>query len=768
MKKRIIAFLMMFLMCFTTVVSYHAFDNGQIIADARDLGIDDEEDNPSQGGSNTNTTTMIDAPAMLLFLAENGNAAVVDHVAKKIYFTITIQAIDAFSSTPHCNSGKLTFQYDSTKFSVSDVSGTFMGANNTNYDMDDTMNGVITVSVTTMSTPSYSLASILNVVLSFDDLDVSTLANLTSEFKVSFTSVSSHYTSGSYTYARTFKANLCNHAVEYQKSVDVPANCHEYSHTDVVCSRCGETLSSKQTGFTYGDHVYDYGDFVRTPIQSYTKCTASSTYNTVTSEIKCQECGENHWVTDLEYHSGIKASSKYYDTFTKKYYYHCTSCNQDVLCKIQDTDNAICTHEYEVVSTIPSNCKVNGSSTSRCKLCYHEKVESLPLGDHSYAEQVVTAPTCTASGTSVFTCTICAATKTEATAIIPHNYGENTVIVAPTCVAEGQGLRTCVSCNASETVVLPIDTSAHRYPSTWTVENPGTCVEKKVESVVCELCGNKNVRSEAFGEHSYTKEILSEKTCYESGVYTYTCEHCGDSYEDVYPCTGHTFGATVSDGKGTETTTCEICKMSIAKTVKGDKITKVISVGPFALTIKDSQIASGNVELKIVPIAEGSDEYGRNATTLSLLSQSYGKTYSIQDIYHVNLIVNGVETKFTSDMTLTYALDSALEDSKTEVVYFSTSDTGSNVIKRMDEASRKKLNITLPGKALATASGDTIMVVVEGARVSENGDTPVTPPTTTPGGNGDIVVPIIIIAVALVATVAVIVVVMKKNKNSVF
>ena len=117
----------MFLMCFTTVASYHAFDNGQIIADARDLG-NDEDDNESQGGSNTNNTTMIDAPAILMFLAENGNSAVVDHVAKKIYFTITIQAIDAFSSTPHCNSGKLTFQYDSTKFSVSDVSGTFMGA----------------------------------------------------------------------------------------------------------------------------------------------------------------------------------------------------------------------------------------------------------------------------------------------------------------------------------------------------------------------------------------------------------------------------------------------------------------------------------------------------------------------------------------------------------------------------------------------------------------------------------------------------------------
>ena len=318
MKKRIVAFLMMFLMCFTTVVSYHMFGNGQIVANAGllddDLDDDLDDNNSSQNG--TTNVTKVDAPSMLLYLAENGTEALVDHVAKKIYFSITMEAIDTFSATAHCNSGKLTFQYDSSKFSVYDITGSFMGMNSNYFTVDKTVNGMITVSISTMSTPSYSLASNLNVVLSYNDLDISTLSNFISEFKVVFTAVSAHYNSGSYTYPRTFTANICNHAIEFQKEVVVPANCHEYAHTDVVCSRCSEVLSTKQTGFTYGKHVYDYGDFVRTPVEKYTQCTASSTFNTVTSEIKCQECGENHWVTDLDYHSGISASSKYFDTVT--------------------------------------------------------------------------------------------------------------------------------------------------------------------------------------------------------------------------------------------------------------------------------------------------------------------------------------------------------------------------------------------------------------------------------------------------------------------
>ncbi len=93
-------------------------------------------------------------------------------------------------------------------------------------------------------------------------------------------------------------------------------------------------------------------------------------------------------------------------TVIQQYYYN-GATNQNFLFMDCNTQyQAICSHNYQVMSTIPSTCKVFGSKKSVCSICGKEKIEYLPLASHNY-QTVVTKATMTADGSIVEKCSVC-------------------------------------------------------------------------------------------------------------------------------------------------------------------------------------------------------------------------------------------------------------------------------------------------------------------------------------------------------------------------
>ena len=753
MKKKIVAFMLIFMFCVTCVSTYQAFG---------------DEHNHVHAAS----TNKIPAPSVLFYATSNNDditsndlndialKAEVDHEKKLLNLTFIIKGLgDGVSDTRHCKTGSLKLTYDQNIFDFAGVSGYFMETADNYLNVNTSSFGVININLDDDVNEEYPVGSEIVFEFDYEKADISKLSgsSLEKKFSASLTLYSSMYEEGSYLRTIDVYGCICPHETELIKDISYAATCKEYARVEKTCQHCGRLIEKSYTGRFYGEHVYDYGDFVR-QITGYTYCRTSGS----TIEVKCQECEKLIRVTDLEYHSGITSkTAKQYDKASDTYYYHCSSCDKDVAAKIQKGDASTCDHDFKLESTVAATCTSTGVDTKKCTKCGLVQTEITEKKEHTYGDPaVITAATCTSTGVSKYTCTLCGETKDEITVALGHTFGENTVIVPATCVSTGSATHTCTRCSLTEPVTLPIDLSAHKYPDEWTVSVKGTCSAKEVQTRTCEYCNHVDSKTLEYGDHSYIETVVSKHTCYEDGLSIFTCEYCNDTYEKEVKCEGHNFSTATSDGK-TETTICTECQMAVSVTKKSNKITKIVSHGGFSVTIK-GDLAQRNVELRVTPIDSESEEYSMNNTYLKALGVSSGKNYSIQNAYQVKLYIDGVETKFTSDMSLSLALDTALANSKLQMVYYNVGNTGTTVMEAMKSTSRKNGTITMKGKVIAEAVNDTFILAIEGNPINSSGS------TVVPGNNSgasNLIVPIAIVALCVLATVAVVIVVIDKSKK---
>lgn len=95
----------------------------------------------------------------------------------------------------------------------------------------------------------------------------------------------------------------------------------------------------------------------------------------------------------------------------------------------------------------------------------------------------------------------------------------------------------------------------------WYCSDCGKYFSDSAASV--EITDTTTIAIPATRNHTYdTGTVTKEATCTEDGVITYTCTVCGDSYTEVIPATGHSYGEPVftweSDYSGaTATFTCD-------------------------------------------------------------------------------------------------------------------------------------------------------------------------------------------------------------------
>ena len=146
--------------------------------------------------------------------------------------------------------------------------------------------------------------------------------------------------------------------------------------------------------------------------------------------------------------------------------------------------------------------------------------------DHQWDNGVVTTPaTCAAEGVRTYHCTLCDETKTEPIAKLPHTPVVDPA-VAPTCTSTGL-----------------------------------------TEGSHCSVCGQVIVAQTVVEKipHNYVESVETPATCTTDGQKKFTCSVCGDSYTEVIPATGHSFGnwKTVTSPTCTETGSeqrvCSVC-----------------------------------------------------------------------------------------------------------------------------------------------------------------------------------------------------------------
>ncbi|MBR4881278.1 MAG: InlB B-repeat-containing protein, partial [Clostridia bacterium] len=219
-------------------------------------------------------------------------------------------------------------------------------------------------------------------------------------------------------------------------------------------------------------------------------------------------------------------------------------------------------HAY-AATVIDATCGEGGTITYTCVRCLDSYVETIPAtGDHTYRETGYIEPTCIKDGSRIWTCAVCGDTVVETIASTGDHYYEQTGETDPTCVTDGCRTFACVMCGRIEVEIIAA-TGAHGYE--MTEEIYPTCGVDGWRTYVCSMCGDVVVEAIATDlEHNYTAET-TDATCTENGSVVYTCQNCGDSYFDIIPAYGHTWGewvettAPTTTSAGVETKTCDTC-----------------------------------------------------------------------------------------------------------------------------------------------------------------------------------------------------------------
>ncbi len=88
--------------------------------------------------------------------------------------------------------------------------------------------------------------------------------------------------------------------------------------------------------------------------------------------------------------------------------------------------------------------------------------------------------------------------ETRETPALGHNWVLGAVIKEPTCSQEGLRAVNCSRCGARDTQSIP--TTGHKF-NEWSIEIPGTCVQKEKWFHECSVCGYHEVKYTDYGDH---------------------------------------------------------------------------------------------------------------------------------------------------------------------------------------------------------------------------------------------------------------------------
>ena len=229
------------------------------------------------------------------------------------------------------------------------------------------------------------------------------------------------------------------------------------------------------------------------------------------------------------------------------------------------TDPHLC--DYELVTTVPSDCKNKGYDYYQCKVCKKDKYNYKPLSTTHSIKTTTREATCTTDMVEITGCSVCGlveSTKTYPNTKKEHDYSWTTVKAA-TCTKDGEKKGQCKSCIATTTDVIPA--TGHDY--SWRETQKVSCLDMGISTGVCTDCGNETTKTTPALGHNYgTYTYNGDANCTKNGTKSAECGRCGNVNTIVDPlhtAPGHDYKLySVLDGGGCGKLTdikykCEVC-----------------------------------------------------------------------------------------------------------------------------------------------------------------------------------------------------------------
>ena len=342
----------------------------------------------------------------------------------------------------------------------------------------------------------------------------------------------------------------------------IPATCIYEGYIVYTCSRCNVEAREKVAPL---GHDYEYTS------DNNATCTKDGTRTG-----KCKNCPQT--ITG-EPDPGSALGHKF-TLYISNNNATCTdnatewaACDRGCGAKdVRDIENSALGHVPEVIPGKEATCTMTGlTDGEKCKRCNEttKKQEVIPVKEHDYSQEIITAPTCSVSGTANYKCVACGHTyvgEVPATGI--HRFDEGTETVKVTCDEDGEKLYKCLDCG--ETKTEKINRLGHVFSTEYTVDIQATCYREGEKSYHCtrEGCTAKDgtvklpMTQHDLGDY----ESNNDATCENDGTKSKKCKVCNyktSPIQDNGSALGHKFTNYVSDGNatctvdGTKTAYCD-------------------------------------------------------------------------------------------------------------------------------------------------------------------------------------------------------------------
>ena len=231
-------------------------------------------------------------------------------------------------------------------------------------------------------------------------------------------------------------------------------------------------------------------------------------------------------------------------------------------------DPTTCTHDYQVVETIPATCTAQGLETSVCSICGDRKEESIALIPHSFNDDGI----CTVCGVVAIEIAIDCDEHASVTVYATNSFDQVVGVGATSAYPRDKDSGQIVGAGSGQIyfIVNPDDdyavASVTAEPATAynKLKGPGeTGVENGYN--ITKITGEFTIVVTTQCAHNYVPTV-TEPTCTEGGYTTYICSLCGDSYTaNETAALGHTpvtdaaVAPTCTEKGLTEGSHCSVC-----------------------------------------------------------------------------------------------------------------------------------------------------------------------------------------------------------------
>ncbi len=337
------------------------------------------------------------------------------------------------------------------------------------------------------------------------------------------------------------------------------SDCYEEGIEKNVCAIClKEYTRAIPTHNDYATNTVDY-NIVETKEGNCSQLASVKYY--------CKQCGISFVITgkaDPDKHDysdkslwfySVGASCKHKGKLTK----HCKNAYHHTVVE------EYAPHTFEGVETVikAPSCKEDGTmesgtKTIKCIYCDEVKTETIPAGEHSFGDWVITQGNCASGGKAVRTC-ICQK-KTEEIDFAPGTHLNYNLLhrELPTCLNPGTLYVECKAAGCGKRVYLFPDElkskMAHTPASDWVITEEATCDKSGVRERYCDVC-DEVLKREVIEQKAHNCVILkkgTEATCTELGITDYLyCMECGITFEqELLPARGHNFVEQISPEDG--------------------------------------------------------------------------------------------------------------------------------------------------------------------------------------------------------------------------